>query len=66
MNFLAALLLVWLPREDAAYGALVVLMRDRGLRSLYASDLAMLQVSDGGHTHGAKLCVAFHSAVYLS
>ncbi|KAK9836023.1 hypothetical protein WJX81_006680 [Elliptochloris bilobata] len=43
MNFLAALLLVWLPREDAAYGALVVLMRERGLRSLYASDLAMLQ-----------------------
>ena len=46
MNFLAALLLVWLPREDAAYGALTVLMRARGLRSLYAADLAMLQVSD--------------------
>jgi len=45
MNFLAALLLVWLPREDAAYGALVVLMRDRGLRSLYGADLAMLQVA---------------------
>lgn len=49
MNFLAALLLVWLPREDAAYGALVVLMRERGLRSLYASDLAMLQVSESAH-----------------
>jgi hypothetical protein len=43
MNFLAALLLVWLPAEDAAYGALVVLMRGRGLRALYAADLAMLQ-----------------------
>ena len=49
MNFLAALLLVWLPREDAAYGALTVLMRARGLRSLYASDLAMLQASASRH-----------------
>jgi hypothetical protein len=47
MNFLAALLLVWLPAEDAAYGALVVLMRGRGLRALYAADLAMLQALPG-------------------
>ncbi len=49
MNFLAALLLVWLPAEDAAYGALVVLMRGRGLRALYAADLAMLQAPAPGH-----------------
>ena len=55
MNFLAALLLVWLPREDAAYGALVVLMRDRGLRSLYASDLAMLQVTPAPNSQVEQL-----------
>ena len=60
MNFLAALLLVWLPREDAAYGALTVLMRARGLRSLYASDLAMLQASGNGHA--CKRCKFVHGS----
>ena len=44
MNFLAALMLLWLPREAEAFGALALLMRDRGLRDLYKTDMAMLQV----------------------
>ena len=46
MNFLAALMLTWLPREAEAFGALVLVMRDRGLRELYKSDMQMLQVSE--------------------
>ncbi len=45
MNFLAALMLTWLPREAEAFGALVLVMKDRGLRELYKSDMQMLQVS---------------------
>ena len=45
MNFLAALLLIWLPREADAFGALVLIMKDRGLRELYKTDMTMLQVS---------------------
>lgn len=44
MNFLAALLLIWLPREADAFGALVLVMKDRGLRELYKTDMTMLQV----------------------
>lgn len=44
MNFLAALLLIWLPREADAFGALVLIMQDRGLRELYKTDMTMLQV----------------------
>ena len=44
MNFLAGLLLCWLPSPADAFGALVVLMQERGLRELYKRDLAMLQV----------------------
>lgn len=44
MNFLAALLLTWLPTQEAAFGALVVLMYGRGLRELYKRDLQALQV----------------------
>ena len=44
MNFLAALMLLWLPREAEAFAALTLLMRDRGLRELYKTDMAMLQV----------------------
>ena len=44
MNFLAALLLTWLPTPSTAFGALVVLMHGRGLRELYKSDLTALQV----------------------
>ena len=43
MNFLAALLLTWLPAPSAAFGGLVVLMHARGLRDLYKSDLKSLQ-----------------------
>ena len=45
MNFLAGVLLMYLPSEADAYGALVVLMQQRGLRELYKTDLAWLQVS---------------------
>ena len=48
MNFLAALMLTWLPREAEAFGALVLVMKDRGLRELYKSDMQMLQVSHQG------------------
>ncbi len=44
MNFLAGLLLCWLPSPADAFGALVVVMQERGLRELYKRDLAMLQV----------------------
>lgn len=45
MNFLAGLLLTWMPNEATAYAGLVVLMQQRGLRELYKSDLAKLQVT---------------------
>ena len=44
MNFLAGVLLMYLPSEADAYGALVVLMQHRRLRELYKEDLAWLQV----------------------
>ncbi len=44
MNFLAGLLLTWMPNEATAFGGLVVLMQQRMLRDLYKSDLAKLQV----------------------
>lgn len=44
MNFLAGLLLTWMPSEATAFGGLVVLMQQRMLRDLYKSDLAKLQV----------------------
>lgn len=45
MNFLAGLLLTWMPNEATAFAALVVLMQQRMLRDLYKSDLARLQVT---------------------
>lgn len=45
MNFLAGLLLTWMPNEATAYAGLVVLMQQQGLRYLYKSDLARLQVT---------------------
>lgn len=45
MNFLAGLLLTWMPNEATAYAGLVVLMQQQGLRDLYKSDLARLQVT---------------------
>ena len=45
MNFLAALLLIWMPSEAEAFGGLVVLMQERGLRELYKTDMSALQVS---------------------
>ncbi len=44
MNFLAALLLIWMPSEAEAFGGLVVLMQERGLRELYTTDMSALQV----------------------
>ena len=49
MNFLAALMLTWLPREAEAFGALVLVMQDRGLRELYKADMQMLQVPVSEH-----------------
>ncbi|GBF87851.1 hypothetical protein Rsub_00563 [Raphidocelis subcapitata] len=43
MNFVAALLLSYLP-EPQAFGALVVLMEDRGLRRYYSPDMGLLQM----------------------
>lgn len=44
MNFLAGVVLTYLPSEADAYGALVLLMKQRHLRELYKQDLAWLQV----------------------
>ena len=38
MSFVAGLLLMYLP-EEAAYGGLTLLMRDRGLRKYYSTDM---------------------------
>jgi hypothetical protein len=39
----AGLLLMYLP-ERHAFGGLVVLMQDRGLRRYYSTDMSLLQV----------------------
>jgi len=44
MNFVAGLLLMYLP-ERHAFGGLVVLMQDRGLRKYYSTDMSLIQVS---------------------
>ncbi|PNH10162.1 Rab GTPase-activating protein 1-like [Tetrabaena socialis] len=44
MNFIAGLLLMYLPSEAHAFAALVVLMEDRKLRSFYHRSMALLQV----------------------
>lgn len=46
MNFVAGLLLMYLP-ERHAFGGLVVLMQDRGLRKYYSTDMSLIQVSPG-------------------
>ena len=51
MNFLAGLLLMWMPGEAEAFGGLVVLMQGRNLKLLYSSDLAMLQASSTRNLH---------------
>jgi hypothetical protein len=43
MNFVAGLLLMYLP-EQHAFGGLVVLMQDRGLRKYYSTDMSLIQV----------------------
>lgn len=43
MNFLAGLLLTYVDSQSAAFGLLVILMHERGLRTLYKTDLSMLQ-----------------------
>lgn len=42
MNFLAGLLLMYLP-ESEAFAALVVLMQERGMRDLYTQDMSLLE-----------------------
>ncbi|PSC75797.1 TBC1 domain family member 1 isoform A [Micractinium conductrix] len=44
MNFLAGVLLTWLPAEADAFAALSLLMRQRGLREMYLPDMSLLQV----------------------
>lgn len=44
LNFIAALLLTYIPNPAKAFGALVVLMKDRGLRELYLPDMSLLQI----------------------
>ncbi|KAL4430666.1 hypothetical protein ABPG75_005922 [Micractinium tetrahymenae] len=44
MNFLAGVLLTWLPSEADAFAALSLLMRQRGLREMYLPDMSLLQV----------------------
>lgn len=43
MNFVAGLLLMYLP-ERHAFGGLVVLMQDRGLRKYFSTDMSLIQV----------------------
>ena len=57
MNFLAALMLTWLPWEAEAFGALVLVMQDRGLRELYKADMQMLQVPVSKHPSTSKTTV---------
>lgn len=44
MNFIAGMLHMYMPQENYAFGALVVLMYERGLRELYDVDMSLLQV----------------------
>lgn len=44
MNFLAGMLILYMATESHAFGALVVLMYERGLRELYDNDMSLLQV----------------------
>jgi hypothetical protein len=53
MNFVAGLLLQYLP-ERHAFGGLVVLMQDRELRKYYSTDLSLLQVGGGGVERGLR------------
>jgi hypothetical protein len=43
LNFVAGLLLMYVG-ERHAFAGLVVLMQDRGLRTYYSTDMALLQV----------------------
>ena len=44
MNFLAGLLLMYMPTPSHAFAGLVVLMEERGLRRFYSHCLSLLQV----------------------
>ena len=48
MNFLAGLSLLYLPVEADAFGTLVLLMQERGLRDLYTQNMSLLEAS---HPH---------------
>ena len=58
MNFLAGLLLTYLD-PSAAFGVLVILMQERGLRELYKTNLSVLQVGAAEHL-SRPLCVRQH------
>lgn len=44
MNFVAGLLLMYMPTEGHAFAALVMLMEESGLRRFYGNTMALLQV----------------------
>lgn len=56
LNFVAGLLLMYLP-ERHAFGGLVVLMQDRGLRNYYSTDMSLIQVSVGHSTVSGRLFI---------
>jgi hypothetical protein len=45
MNFLAGLLLFYMPDEAHAFAGLVMLMRDRNLKPYYGRSMSLLQVT---------------------
>ena len=61
MNFLAGLLLAYMPNEACAFGGLVVLMQERKLRELYKTDLAQLQVQQMTSDAPNHACLQFVS-----
>lgn len=62
LNFVAGLLLQFLP-ERHAFGGLVVMMSDRGLRAYYSTDMSLLQVCAGccGRARAVRACVLARS-----
>lgn len=63
MNFLVGLLIFYLPREDDAFGALVFLMHERGLRDLYTTNMKLLEVILSVIDHCLFECVFLGSFV---
>lgn len=53
MNFLAGLILSYVPDEADAFGVLWIVMHERELRDCYKPDMAMLQARDLVQTSNA-------------